>query len=149
MGAEWSLSVIQSLVQDRIQEHNINLVTHLSFYSYKQIITFDSYGISYHPNHIAVSLACQSLSPQMDIFTLHTVPLWRKYLSIFDSVPTILPLKKHYPNRILYINSPSNTLRVQRAMREGHKSQMVWFRWGWIMFSRYLIINELDLIPRA
>src|SRR5271169_2379841 len=106
MGAKWSISLIQSLVQDRIEQYNINLVPpppSLSC-SNDQIITFDSYGISYHPNHIAVSLACQSLSSNLDILTLHTVPLWRKYLSVFDSLPTILPAKSHHPNRILYIN---------------------------------------------
>ncbi len=32
-----------------------------------------------------------------------------------------------------------------RAMTTAHTSQMVWFRYGWIIFSRYMVINDLRL----
>ena len=35
--------------------------------------------------------------------------------------------------------------RVTRAMKQ-HKSQMVWFRYLYIMFSRYMVINTLRKI---
>jgi len=28
-------------------------------------------------------------------------------------------------------------------MVQGHKSQMVWFRWGWITIGRYMTVNDL------
>jgi N-acetylglucosaminylphosphatidylinositol deacetylase len=31
----------------------------------------------------------------------------------------------------------------QQAMTTAHKSQMRWFRWGWIAISRYMIMNDL------
>lgn len=31
------------------------------------------------------------------------------------------------------------------AMTTAHKSQMVWFRYGWIAFSRYMVVNDLRL----
>lgn len=34
---------------------------------------------------------------------------------------------------------------ARRAMTEAHQSQMVWFRWGWIVLSRYMYINDLKL----
>lgn len=32
-----------------------------------------------------------------------------------------------------------------KAMVTAHRSQMVWFRWGWIVFSRYMYMNDLRL----
>lgn len=90
-------------------------------------------------------MACRQLP--VDVYTLQSVPLWRKYISIFDSLTAFF--KTHPPGRVIYVNRPSGMILVQAAMRRGHKSQMLWFRWGWIIFSRYLIINELDLIPRT
>ncbi|KAK8061086.1 deacetylase LmbE-like domain-containing protein [Apiospora hydei] len=34
---------------------------------------------------------------------------------------------------------------ARQAMTQAHKSQMVWFRWGWITMSRYMYLNELRL----
>lgn len=36
-------------------------------------------------------------------------------------------------------------LTAWKAMVTAHKSQMVWFRWGWILFSRYMYMNDLRL----
>ena len=134
MNAFWPLSLIQEIIMERVARYAIDT-----------IITFDQYGISYHPNHIAISSACRTLP--LDVYTLKSVPLWRKYISIFDSLTVFS--KSPLPNRVIYITRPTGTILVQKAMRKGHKSQMLWFRWGWILFSRYLIINELDLIPRT
>ena len=92
---------------------------------------------------MALYHACRDLP--VDVYTLHSVGLLRKYISILDSVNVYFNL---HPLRVVFINRPYGTFLVQRAMRFGHKSQMLWFRWGWILLSRYLIINELDLIPR-
>ncbi len=32
-----------------------------------------------------------------------------------------------------------------KAMTTAHASQMVWFRYGWIVFSRYMVMNDLRL----
>jgi len=32
-------------------------------------------------------------------------------------------------------------------MTTAHKSQMVWFRYGWIWNSRYMIVNDLQKDP--
>ena len=67
-----------------------------------------------------------------------------KYLPLLDIInPALMNGKSR---TVDYINNPTGILQVQKAMRLGHKSQMLWFRWGWIFFSRYMIINEL--IPR-
>jgi N-acetylglucosaminylphosphatidylinositol deacetylase len=33
--------------------------------------------------------------------------------------------------------------RAREAMVKGHRSQMVWFRWGWITMGRYMVVNDL------
>jgi N-acetylglucosaminylphosphatidylinositol deacetylase len=110
----------------------------------KQIITFDRQGVSGHPNHIALSRACSSLD--VEVYTLQSVPLWRKYLSVLDAMHF---MRKGYPrDSVVYVASPSETLLIQKAMVKGHRSQMVWFRWGWLLFSRYQILNELQLEAR-
>jgi N-acetylglucosaminylphosphatidylinositol deacetylase len=39
--------------------------------------------------------------------------------------------------------------RAQKAMTVAHKSQMRWFRWGWIGASRYMVVNDLKLAKVA
>jgi N-acetylglucosaminylphosphatidylinositol deacetylase len=34
---------------------------------------------------------------------------------------------------------------AQQAMTGAHKSQMRWFRWGWVGLSRYMVVNDLKL----
>jgi len=116
---------------------------HLPLYLTK-IITFDSRGVSGHPNHVAIAQACVSLP--IDVYTLSSVPLWRKYLSVFDALYYFF----HPPpsaNYIFYVATPKETLTIRSAMVNAHKSQMVWYRWGYILLSRYMMINDLILLP--
>ena len=53
------------------------------------IVTFDEWGISHHPNHIAVYHACkkmydESVFPQIDMYTLYTISMLRKYDFFID-----------------------------------------------------------------
>ncbi|RMD42722.1 hypothetical protein DV735_g2416, partial [Chaetothyriales sp. CBS 134920] len=43
--------------------------------------------------------------------------------------------------------SPDEVARAREAMVHGHRSQMVWFRWGWITLGRYMLINDLVREP--
>lgn len=49
------------------------------------------------------------------------------------------------PAGLLLVNTPAQTRIAQKAMTHAHVSQMRWFRWGWIAFSRYMVINDLVL----
>lgn len=124
------------------------------------IITFDDDGISSHPNHISCLNGARdyirTISSTTHLYTLTTVPLWRKYLSIFDG-----PLSLMYhnmntslstpsdpasiPEGLLLVNTLAQTIIAQKAMTHAHVSQMRWFRWGWIGLSRYMVINDLVL----
>lgn len=47
------------------------------------------------------------------------------------------------PDRLVYVNDLGQWRRGQKAMTQGHKSQMRWFRWGWVAVGRYMVVNDL------
>ena len=63
------------------------------------LITFDEWGVSYHPNHIAVHHGCMKVqeSPEypVDVMTLNTVHLCRKYIAYGD-IQNISPMDFNY-----------------------------------------------------
>ena len=73
----------------------------------------------------------------------------RKYSSLLDAAMTIITClwrtkeKGHFPTPLLIVSGPRDWRRAQRAMTTAHKSQMRWFRWGWIGVSRYMVVNDL------
>jgi len=128
------------------------------------LITFDSKGVSSHPNHTSLYdgarhflqglMASHSghASP-IDLYTLTSLPIWRKYISIFDSILSMIVVvvfrgkgkAKDRPENLLFLSDPGEMRRAREAMWMAHKSQMRWFRWGWIGLSRYMAINDLKL----
>lgn len=46
--------------------------------------------------------------------------------------------------RLLFVSGIPELFKAQKAMVVGHKSQMVWFRWGWITVGRYMVVNDLN-----
>ncbi|RKO83766.1 putative deacetylase LmbE-like domain-containing protein [Blyttiomyces helicus] len=115
---------------------------HLRSAEFDSIITFDSQGISNHPNHRALYSGIRRLKSTnpTPAYSLRTVSLPRKYISILDLVFTCLQ-----PASALFVSSPLECARAQRAMIR-HTSQMVWFRHLYIVFSRYMVVNELDRV---
>ncbi|KAL2123790.1 hypothetical protein VTJ04DRAFT_155 [Mycothermus thermophilus] len=131
------------------------------------LITFDAYGVSSHPNHISLYHGAKEFVEDLvagkpgwespvDLYTLTTVPFLRKYTGIFDTLPTLLSWavgadkkdKKH-PGGLVFISGLAGSGSVKtawKAMISGHKSQMVWFRYGWITLSRYMYMNDLRLV---
>lgn len=131
------------------------------------LLTFDSRGVSGHPNH--KSLFCGAhewLSGLMadkpgwkcpvELYTLTTTNIARKYASMLDATVTMLQGalevaggrgegkgKGDMPKRILFVNNLHQWNKGQKAMIRGHKSQMRWFRWGWILVGRYMVVNDL------
>jgi N-acetylglucosaminylphosphatidylinositol deacetylase len=128
------------------------------------IITFDKWGISGHPNHEAAFHSLEMLKdggnftsiPQL--FALETVPLWRKYSTFLDVFYTQLDClftghtREHfhmiwtqpfgyYANKTWCNNNNKPfTCRVYHAMAQ-HRSQLIWFRYLYMAFSRYVYVN--------
>ena len=131
------------------------------------LLTFDAHGVSDHPNHKSLFHGAHEwLSALMadkpgwkcpvELYTLTTINVVRKYVSMLDATITMLQgalktaggsskgkAKGDMPRRILFVNDLLQWNQGQKAMIEGHKSQMRWFRWGWILIGRYMVVNDL------
>lgn len=134
------------------------------------LITFDEHGISNHPNHKALHAGATLFVKQImhghsgyacpvALYTLPSINIFRKYSFILDSIPTMLggiygsiignamgtrgTGQKEGADRLVFVNNISRYLKSRDAMVNGHKSQMVWFRWGWIGLGRYMVVNDL------
>ncbi|KAJ5246568.1 hypothetical protein N7468_001551 [Penicillium chermesinum] len=132
------------------------------------LLTFDKEGISNHPNHRSLYHGARHFIRSLmqdkagyacpiTLYTLTSTPMYRKYVGVLDVPVTMVQgalantfarlsrAKKDGagPARLLFVNSIAEWFTAQSAMTKGHKSQMVWFRWGWITISRYMFMNDL------
>ncbi|XP_013416582.1 N-acetylglucosaminyl-phosphatidylinositol de-N-acetylase [Lingula anatina] len=127
----WDPLIVADVVQQHIKEFSIGCV-----------ITFDGYGVSGHRNHIAVYHGVKSLftksqrRSKIEAYRLVSVNLLRKYSLLLD-----LPYSFYFDGQLML----SNWLDVHKAKKamEAHASQYVWFRWLYVAFSRYMIMNTL------
>ncbi|KAH8101197.1 LmbE-like protein [Cristinia sonorae] len=147
----WNPDVIASVVQPYVLEHSITT-----------ILTFDGKGISSHPNHISLPNGISHLvatfpsnasSPPPRVFTLITVPLVHKYIGVLSPLLAKLDLsvgdllaRAHIagigpPSIPVAISDVAQYRTALRAMQQ-HSSQLVWFRWLYVSFSRYMWVNE-------
>lgn len=132
------------------------------------LITFDASGVSSHPNHISLYNGARAFvgtlirgkpgwRAPVDLYTLTSVGIARKYASIGDMFATMVAWAvgakledKAHPGGLLFMNGllgreGAVQATAWRAMTEAHASQMRWFRYGWIVLSRYMVINDLRL----
>lgn len=128
-----------------------------------QLITFDSTGITRHPNHIALSEVYPLLSPRPrllelvspSIATKFTGPLWSLVLAVRElvfrptpmsssssSAPTAFKLNTPRTRTVSFVSSPAQYITAIRAML-AHSSQLVWFRWLYVSFSHLMWVNQL------
>ncbi|KAK3905481.1 putative deacetylase LmbE-like domain-containing protein [Staphylotrichum tortipilum] len=130
------------------------------------LVTFDAGGVSGHPNHISLYHGAKTFvetlvagkpgwAPPVDLYTLSTVPLVRKYTAFLDVLLTLASWAvganksdKKRPGGLVFLNGLAGHGSIgtaRTAMISAHRSQMVWFRYGWITMSRYMYINDLRL----
>ncbi|TKX20991.1 hypothetical protein C1H76_6842 [Elsinoe australis] len=124
------------------------------------LLTFDEGGVSGHPNHGSLYHGARAFvgslvkgrggwEPPVKLYVLPSVGIVRKYMSVLDVPVTVLMQllrrKKsgEYPDPFIAVSGVGGYRSGQRAMTEAHKSQMRWFRWGWIGISRYMVVNDL------
>ncbi|KAH6689835.1 putative deacetylase LmbE-like domain-containing protein [Plectosphaerella plurivora] len=151
------------------------------------LVTFDANGVSSHPNHISLHAGARTFisnllsgkpghTSPVDLYTLTSVPFWRKYSAFLDILPTLASWRlgggggadesvnvrrdengnDHHRSLLFFsaLTGEGALPTARRAMIHAHKSQMVWFRYGWITLSRYMVINDLvladvDPVPEA
>jgi len=161
MTAKWDTKLLSRLMLNHFAPDMAKLASNKPPKSNIDVlITFDQWGISSHPNHKALYHASKTFLQQMmrrhsgweapiKIYTLTTTTTLRKYMSIVDSMASVMDVifsrkeEGDVPSPLFFVSTPMDYRKAQVAMTSGHKSQMVWFRWGWITFSRYMIINYL------
>ncbi|PWZ02714.1 LmbE-like protein [Testicularia cyperi] len=129
------------------------------------IVSFDWRGVSSHPNHVAAfnGSTIVSESSKLPLYILPSMDIWEKYNSIpFAVWETITysgkPPDAHSsaesssnpiasfspPAEIHILSSPSQYLITVQAMLK-HHTQLVWFRYLHLVFSRYMFANQLVL----
>ncbi|KAF2432408.1 phosphatidylinositol glycan class L [Tothia fuscella] len=130
------------------------------------IVTFDAGGVSSHPNHYSCYFgAVQFIKTLMSrhsgwecpvaLYTLTSISMWRKYLFVLDAPFTILACigrRKEIsamPSPLLFVSGLGGYRAAWQAMVTAHKSQMVWFRWLYITFGRYMVMNDLRKVKVA
>ncbi|KFR05479.1 N-acetylglucosaminyl-phosphatidylinositol de-N-acetylase, partial [Opisthocomus hoazin] len=136
---EWDTQLLATLVLKHIEASNVNLV-----------VTFDAGGVSGHANHIALHTALRYkycfetfilfLCVGCRVLMLESVNLFRKYISVLD-----VPISCLLPRDALFILTEEETEQAKSAMR-CHRSQLLWFRHIYMLFSRYMVINSLRLL---
>lgn len=157
---------------------SLNKIIDFSSLSSPVLITFDSKGVSSHPNHISLFYGCKhffasvvgplnsSTTKQARLYALKSLSFWEKYsFTLLTNIELLVDfVSKFILSSFLKINinisffdtfaakqrpsikvySDLNMLSLSyAAMAYGHFSQMVWFRYGWLILSRYLTFNHL------
>ncbi|ODQ78639.1 hypothetical protein BABINDRAFT_162347 [Babjeviella inositovora NRRL Y-12698] len=137
------------------------------------VITFDEGGVSGHPNHVSLFEGAKVYVSQTpaSLYTLSSASsVWEKYsFTLITNWKLFKRLVASRPHSVLAqaFNRRFSPIEVDTllggapveiyatmnmflaavgAMAWGHYSQMVWFRYGWMLLSRYLTFNELRLV---
>mmetsp|Transcript_19063 Transcript_19063/g.53353 ORF Transcript_19063/g.53353 Transcript_19063/m.53353 type:complete len:272 (+) Transcript_19063:100-915(+) len=149
MKTVWPEQVVQKQVHLCAVNNNTN-----------KVITFDERGVSGHPNHISTFYgvwayyawrsrvssvqndAVISSLPPLTVFTLETTSLVRKYMGLLDIVASRLCAQQS--QKCSFVVNPQPYIGVLAMMQ--HRSQLVWYRWLFIMLSRYTYVNTLSML---
>ncbi|KZS97091.1 LmbE-like protein, partial [Sistotremastrum niveocremeum HHB9708] len=131
----WHPEIIASVLLQPVLSYNINA-----------ILTFDSYGVSGHPNHASLPAGASHLLRNMtmdkrpSLYSLRSMSRLAKFTGPMSIVTGGL-----FPPIILSSYSTTTTvtryLTSLKAMAQ-HRSQLVWFRYLYVLFSRYMFVNE-------
>jgi len=147
----WEPSVVATQVEPYVTDYRIDT-----------ILTFDDYGVSSHPNHVSIirgirhMLETNAFARPPKVYSLSTVSLVSKYTGVFGSVfarfsvwlriiakglPVVNLFTKGGEPTPIFISGAKEYITGLSAMKQ-HWTQMVWFRWLNVFFSRYMWVNE-------
>ena len=161
MTAEWPAKAISDLLTTTLAPKMSSIKsTQAPVATIDVLITFDKDGVSSHPNHKSLHGGAHAFLKSLmqrhagwdcpiKLYTLTSTNALRKYMGILDAPATVLALilrkkeMKAFPTPLLFVSGFSDFGKARSAMTEAHKSQMLWFRWGWISLSRYMVMNDL------
>lgn len=125
-----------------------------------QLLTFDTGGVSRHANHAAcfeavreVVTAESASGVHVHAYALETVSIARKFLGLPHAVAQHVALTKRpsrrneggVPARLAFLSSPQGYAQALQAMAQ-HHSQLVWFRYLYVVLSTYMYGNTFSAI---
>ncbi len=127
MQQKWPAEVITEHINKFFKAH--------SSLEFQTILTFDSKGISSHPNHISTHFGCISAvkGTTKNLLFLQTFNIVRKYSSFVDI------LWQREEDECYTTFDPRDSVNSLAC----HYSQFVWFRKLFIGFSSYTFVNSL------
>lgn len=116
------------------------------------VVTFDKHGISDHANHKACSYSVPliyksgAITQNGRIYSLRSHGTAFKYLGLIGALVNHFGARLVFASqdRIAFMSTPFEYLHSLRAMSL-HKSQMVWFRYLYLLFSTYMYGCQLDV----
>ncbi|OQV15874.1 putative N-acetylglucosaminyl-phosphatidylinositol de-N-acetylase [Hypsibius exemplaris] len=132
----WKFETLREVIQEKVSAFRPTVIA-----------TFDAHGVSGHRNHCDLADAVTAMQTNghlprgVRVLLLKSVSILRKYFKYADAALTI-----HLDFDLIALVNRENESVISRAMR-AHRSQMVWFRWLYITFSRYMLVNTFDEIP--
>jgi len=133
---EWNLDLCSHIVSDYLTHKKIDIC-----------VTFDKHGVSSHKNHCTlfnVANRLKSKCPNTMFYALKTTNIIRKYLFLFDLLITLV-INMKSKEKLVAISSLNDYVITLKAMLQ-HHSQLMWFRWFYIFSSRYMLMNDLELL---
>ena len=143
MDTVWDPAYIAQQITEHIGESDVDAVR-VAYTD--QILTFDARGVSQHSNHIATyhgARRAQSLLVQQpDLLILQSRSVWTKFGGMSVAVMDTLSSR----DGLRTLVTPHRYLRALSAMRE-HASQLVWFRYLYVMCSTYMHTNAVSYYP--
>ncbi|KAG5510507.1 hypothetical protein JKF63_06804 [Porcisia hertigi] len=136
----WNPSLIHREVESYMQKAG-NIST---------IVTFDKYGVSGHPNHIAVHNGVRELKENMPpgilYLQLKTRSLLSKYVGPLAVFPYLLWSSTGISRTSFVAVIPPVSAWESMAAMHKHASQLVWFRYLFVVFSSYTYVNEIQVL---
>ncbi|KAG5510988.1 hypothetical protein GH5_07189 [Leishmania sp. Ghana 2012 LV757] len=138
MHSVWSPLLIRREIESYMQKAG-NIST---------IVTFDKYGVSGHPNHIAVHNGVRELKENMPPGLLHlqlrTRCLLCKYVGPLAVIPYALWSSTSVSRTSFVAVIPPASAWESMAAMQKHAGQLVWFRYLFVIFSSYTYVNEIE-----
>lgn len=153
----WDLESVQSTIKDSVLKSKKSSV----------LLTFDDKGVSKHVNHIACHEAVSKLlqtesivktalyldSYGNNIVLKYSAFFWETWKLTKDwLLHHTLSVPSHNENKpvnsITLMNDYPSYILSFASMLHSHKSQMVWFRYGWWTFSRFVFVNDLKVVNK-
>ncbi|XP_015593487.1 N-acetylglucosaminyl-phosphatidylinositol de-N-acetylase [Cephus cinctus] len=119
------------------------MLNFIETYKINAVLTFDKFGVSGHKNHISLFYAFASMYMEKRVpsycklYILESVNIVRKYVQLLD-----LPISLLSGSYWYFVDY--NQRRIIKEAMAAHKSQYVWFRKLYMIFSRYTFINTIQ-----